>query len=537
MIGDEEPFDVLVVGAGPAGLGVGVALKPAGITNFQILDRGLPGKSFMNWPPGMQLITPSFPSNSIGMLDLNAIAIGTSPGYSLGTEHPLGKDFAVHLMGLSQVFELPTRSNREVVDVYKDSDEFFVVMTIAGELRCRHLIWATGEFQFPNIPTWLGASHGVHNSRIGDWAEYVANGKGPVVITGGYESGVDAAHQPSKHDCKSILLARENTWESEDSEPSRSLSPFTLQRFLTARSKGMLEPIGGVDVQSIEKIKNGFTVTAADERMNWALHPLLRPLGLSGRDAVRVMMGFGCNVPAVISTRACSGCSRGKAMSAIAFGAACSYQLPATLAVLAVGATASGHSAGWLTFLFLSYLFLTTVLYLRFTAPKEARNSLNVLMTPHRSFMQCPSLSAVLREFSSTLRQFFWQAMPIFLLICIVASLLSRMGELDAMSQVLGPVMSLFNLPLESALAIVLSSIRKDGIFLFAAKEGLAWPMTALQMLTAVHLASVLLPCLVTATTIARESSWKTTGAMLARQAAFAQFFSFILAWGGRWVL
>ena len=56
MIGDEEPFDVLVVGAGASGLGVGVALKHAGITNFQILDRGRPAQSFMDWPSGMQLI-------------------------------------------------------------------------------------------------------------------------------------------------------------------------------------------------------------------------------------------------------------------------------------------------------------------------------------------------------------------------------------------------------------------------------------------------------------------------------------------------
>jgi len=46
------------------------------------------------------------------------------------------------------------------------------------------------------------------------------------------------------------------------------------------------------------------------ERLTIALHPLLRPFGLSGRDLVRVMMGFGCNVPAVISTRSCSGCTR-----------------------------------------------------------------------------------------------------------------------------------------------------------------------------------------------------------------------------------
>lgn len=71
MIGDNEPFDVLVVGAGAAGLGVGVALKHTGIRNYQILDRGTVAGSFAAWPNGMQLITPSFPANSVGMLDLH----------------------------------------------------------------------------------------------------------------------------------------------------------------------------------------------------------------------------------------------------------------------------------------------------------------------------------------------------------------------------------------------------------------------------------------------------------------------------------
>ena len=57
------------------------------------------------------------------------------------------------------------------------------------------------------------------------------------------------------------------------------------------------------------------------ERLTVALHPLLRPFGLSGRDLVRVIMGFGCNVPAVISARACSSYSRQTCVSAIAFGA------------------------------------------------------------------------------------------------------------------------------------------------------------------------------------------------------------------------
>ncbi len=270
------------------------------------------------------------------------------------------------------------------------------------------------------------------------------------------------------------------------------------------------------------------------ERLNAAVHPLVRPLGLSGRDVMRVMMGFGCNVPAVIGTRACSACSRGPAISAIAFGAACSYQLPATLAVFAAAASATGRSAAWMSLLFLGYLLATTAVYVFLTSPAEARSAVNVLMIRRRPFMQWPSMGALWREAWGTVRQFFVQALPVFLVICVVASLLARLGVLDACSRVLGPVMGLFDLPVQAALPVVLASIRKDGIFLFVAEDGLAVPMTAAQVLTGVYLAGVLLPCLVTALTIAREQSWRFTARLLLRQAGFAVLFAIVLAWGGR---
>lgn len=70
-------------------------------------------------------------------------------------------------------------------------------------------------------------------------------------------------------------------------------------------------------------------------RITVALHPTMRRIGLSGRDLIRVVMGFGCNVPAVVNTRSCSDCTRCTTISAISFGSACSYQFPATLAVFA----------------------------------------------------------------------------------------------------------------------------------------------------------------------------------------------------------
>jgi ferrous iron transport protein B len=260
-------------------------------------------------------------------------------------------------------------------------------------------------------------------------------------------------------------------------------------------------------------------------RMTVALHPTMRRFGLSGRDLVRVVMGFGCNVPAVVNTRSCSDCTRCTTISAISFGSACSYQFPATLAVFA----AVGMS--WLVGPYLLVLAVTTLLYVAVIAPPEARRSSP--MIDRRTFLQWPDPKAVVREAWSALREFFVKALPIFVLITFVAAILDRIGVIDALGSVLGPAMGLFNLPADAALTVVLASIRKDGIALLTAEGGTTAMLSPVQVLVAVYLAGVLLPCLVTAFTVAREVSPKWALAMMGRQAGAAIAFAIAIAWGG----
>ena len=260
-------------------------------------------------------------------------------------------------------------------------------------------------------------------------------------------------------------------------------------------------------------------------RMIVSLHPTMGRFGLSGRDLVRVVMGFGCNVPAVVNTRSCSECTRCTTISAISFGSACSYQFPATLAVFA----AVGMS--WLVGLYLLVLAVTTLLYVAVIAPPEARQSST--MIDQRTFLQWPDPRAVAREAWSALREFVVKALPIFALITFVAAILDRVGVIDALGSVLGPVMGLFNLPADAALTVVLASIRKDGIALLTAEGGTAATLSPLQVLVAVYLAGVLLPCLVTAFTVAREVSPKWALVMMGRQAGAAITFAIAIAWGG----
>ena len=143
-----------------------------------------------------------------------------------------------------------------------------------------------------------------------------------------------------------------------------------------------------------------------------------------------------------------------------------------------------------------------------------------------------PRWSAIWRETQGTLRQFFANAIPIFLVITLMASVLDWLGLISTLAGLINPVMGLFNLPTEAALPVILASIRKDGLLLFAEPGTLA-VLTPLQILTGVYLAGVLLPCLVTALTIAREQSVRFAAGLMVRQAIAAILFSLALAWGG----
>ena len=260
------------------------------------------------------------------------------------------------------------------------------------------------------------------------------------------------------------------------------------------------------------------------DRIGTALHPLLRPVGLHGRDVTQVLMGFGCNVPAIVSTRSCSACTRPTTVGAISFGSACSYQLAATLAVFA----AAGRSS--LVVPYLVLLVAATLLYTRLISQAEARSTLNTLLIEPRTLLTRPSFGAVGAEARGMVWAFLRTAVPTFFAIAMVASLLDWSGVLDAAGGLLGPAMAVFALPVDAALPTVLAAVRKDGILLLA-EEGTVASLSAAQLLVATFIAGTMLPCLVTAITIGRELGLRFAGRLVVQQAAFAVAVAAAVGW------
>ena len=261
--------------------------------------------------------------------------------------------------------------------------------------------------------------------------------------------------------------------------------------------------------------------TGLKDRISTALGPKLRKIGLNGQDLIPVLTGFGCNVVAVFQSRGCDQCTRAACVSMISFGSACSYQIGASLSLFG--------SAGkpWL---FLPYIFI--LFFVGALHTKAWHRAITNHSIPHfkeRAFLQKPSWSHVFVKSWSNIRTFVLQAMPIFLVICVIAAILKYAGILDTLSGFATPIANLFALPVESIPAIIFSTIRKDGLLVLNQREGAALQsFTAAQVFIVVYLASTLTACLVTLSAVLKEMG-PCPAIRLASQQAFTSILTSLL--------
>jgi len=257
---DNLPYDAVVIGAGAAGIGVGITLQHVGIERFLIVDRDSVGSSFAAWPAETRFITPSFPSNSVGMLDLNSIAIGVSPAYNMRVEHPTGAEYATHLQNLSKYFELPIQENTNVTSIEKH-DDLFIIETENGVIHAKNVVWSAGEYQYPSLSGFSGAELCRHTATVDSYSKLEGDN---FLIIGGYESGIDAAYHLAKNDKKVRVFDMEGPWESESSDPSVALSTYSFERMRHAKFEENVSLNAHSIVTLVNQVNDTYQVITGD---------------------------------------------------------------------------------------------------------------------------------------------------------------------------------------------------------------------------------------------------------------------------------
>jgi putative flavoprotein involved in K+ transport len=137
----DQPLDVIVIGAGQAGLALGHHLARRG-ANFLLLDAGPEiGSSWRSRWDSLRLFSPAQYDSLPGL-----------PFPAPADSHPSKDDVADYLAAYAAHFALPVQLNSPVQRMHREDGGGFVVTTPAGTRRARQVVVATGPFQTPRLP-------------------------------------------------------------------------------------------------------------------------------------------------------------------------------------------------------------------------------------------------------------------------------------------------------------------------------------------------------------------------------------------------
>jgi cation diffusion facilitator CzcD-associated flavoprotein CzcO len=188
--------EVLVIGAGPAGLGSAGALSRAGVRAVVVEKADAVGSAWRSRYDRLRLNTSRWTSR----LPYSRFARGT-PLF------PTRDDVVAYLEGYAERNDLDVRLGTQVERIDRD-DGGWIVRTSAGDMPASHVIVATGYENTPTIPDWPGRDS--YQGRLLHAAEYM-NAEpfqdADVLVVGPGCSGMEVAYDLAENGAKSVRLA------------------------------------------------------------------------------------------------------------------------------------------------------------------------------------------------------------------------------------------------------------------------------------------------------------------------------------------
>lgn len=138
----EATFDVAVVGAGPIGIELAIALQRAGV-DYVLIEANQIGHAISRWPPHTYFY--STPEH---------VALAGVPVHNLDQRSISGDQYLAYLRMLVEMFDLNLNVYEPVLNVQRDGDDFVLhTRPLSGErtYRCRHLVLTTGAMARPRL--------------------------------------------------------------------------------------------------------------------------------------------------------------------------------------------------------------------------------------------------------------------------------------------------------------------------------------------------------------------------------------------------
>lgn len=188
-----ETYDLIIIGAGPSGINVGIEAQKRGKSHL-ILDKGMLVNSVYHFPTNMTFFSTS-----------RKLEIGQVPFISHGTK-PTRREALEYYRRVVEQWALNVHTYEAVKAVAPREDETFEVMTTKTTYRAGAVVVATGFYDKPNLLAVPGEKLPKVKHYYDDPHPYAGK---QVVVVGAENSAVDVALETYRAGAAVTMVIRE----------------------------------------------------------------------------------------------------------------------------------------------------------------------------------------------------------------------------------------------------------------------------------------------------------------------------------------
>lgn len=262
-------------------------------------------------------------------------------------------------------------------------------------------------------------------------------------------------------------------------------------------------------------------------RIAFLMDALMHRIGLHGKAIVPFILGYGCNVPAVMSTRTLEEPRDRYLAAALATLVPCAARLAVVFGLVAFYL---GPLAAFALYLFNLLVIAVTGRILNSLMPEDSPGLILEMPT-----YRIPTLKNVTGKAWFRVREFVVEAWPLLIIGSAVLAALNYFNAALAFNWLVRPLTWSLGLPSEVGVPLIFGILRKElSLVMLGQALGTVNFDTALsipQMVTYATFVMFYLPCLATLSVLRRELGTRTMLAIAALTVIVAQFAAWI-AWG-----
>jgi ferrous iron transport protein B len=259
-------------------------------------------------------------------------------------------------------------------------------------------------------------------------------------------------------------------------------------------------------------------------RVAFMMDSAMHKIGLHGKALIPLILGYGCNVPAIRGCRIME-TRRERLLAAFAV----TFAPCAARTILILGLVATFVGAGWALALYAIDIVIIFALG-RIALKVIPGQSTGLIMEMH-SF-KTSSFSVISKQTWTRTKSLIYIVFPTYIAGSALVQVLYAVGVLKPMSDALSPLtVTWLGLPAITGILLILGVVRKEFILLASVavfgSTNLTLFLTPVQLITLALVGILYIPCLSTIAVLAKEFGWKAAAAI-----SMANFATALIAGG-----